>query len=387
MVLRLLKKMLRAADKFAAAIVMAWLSLVELPAVLYERTPRLRQDLAQRPAAGDTYAIVVKYFGRQIDGNVEHLLRSLAARGVNTVLVFNTPPGPGDIERIGPLVHRVLIRKNVGRDFGAYRAAYLRLLDDGVVPDRLLFFNDSTFYLPGPALERMIDNLATATTDVVGTFENHARHHHIGSFAFSFSGTVFSHPAIQRFWRRYWPTGVRQLVIERGEIGLSQTYKRSGFEIDVLHSLDKLADRLGSLSLTEILELRPYVSRRPRFDPVRPMQKAAQLASLAATATTEAGAGLRDSLVRAELIRQMIASVENFSQVHTGFGLYHRLLDAPLVKRDLLRQGLFAEQDLTMILVDVDPATRQFIIRDLIGRQRPISLSLVENFMRRNGLR
>src|SRR5690606_30245014 len=96
-----------------------------LSSIASEVTPSFKSDEIIRPASGEIYAIVVKYakFGPE-DGLAE-LLATLQAREINVVVVCNGQPSAEALSSLRQSAQRVLVRKNVGRDFGAYRAATL----------------------------------------------------------------------------------------------------------------------------------------------------------------------------------------------------------------------------------------------------------------------
>jgi lipopolysaccharide biosynthesis protein len=159
--------------------------------------------------------------------------------------------------------HRIPVRANVGRDMGAYRAATLYFHDQGLRPDRMLYFNDSVLYLKGRGLSDLIGRLVNSRYDVVGAFENHQFDYHIGSYVFAVSGAVFRDPRLQRFWRRYRPYDLRTHAITHGEIALSRHLKRGGYSIDVVYSAERLAQRLYRLDLISLVGLIPFM--RPAF--------------------------------------------------------------------------------------------------------------------------
>ena len=114
--------------------------LLQQPAVRRERRPRFESDRVVVPPHGEVYAIVVKYAGHGESANLHVLLDALRRAKVNTVLVCNGEVPAEELGALSQRVHRVMVRRNVGRDFGAYRAATLSLLSQGVKPERMLYF-------------------------------------------------------------------------------------------------------------------------------------------------------------------------------------------------------------------------------------------------------
>ena len=384
------------------------LKLAQLPRVLNESTPKIVKDEIVRPDSGSKYAIVVFYPGFGLDESLIGLLRALRGADINTIVVCNGDPGAADMERLRADAQRILLRPNVGRDFGAYRAASLHLAQQGVAATRMLYFNDSVIYLAGEALDRLVRQLAESDSPVVGTFENHEFDHHLGSYAFSMSGEVFRNPGVQDFWRRYRPYDIRPHAIQKGEIGLSRQMKKAARSVDVIYSIDRLAARLNALEPAEIVGLARYMPQRWRallidrtqrgplgpseslieeFGTARPaarrigppgLSRVGQGGAFPRSAADGPGASASalataiHGLAKQALIDLMISDISGRSQAHAGFGLYHVLMGSPMVKKDLIQRGIYLEQDCSLILADVPEATRAAIMRQLINRGRPI---------------
>jgi len=117
--------------------------LLEIPRIILERKPRLISDQIVSPAVGNKYAIVVKYSAFGVTPDFLDLLEALRNCDVNPIIVCNGKLKDADRAALDGKVHRILVRKNQGRDFGAYRAATLYLYAQGYAPERLLYLNDS----------------------------------------------------------------------------------------------------------------------------------------------------------------------------------------------------------------------------------------------------
>jgi hypothetical protein len=354
------------ANRIALTVYVWAVKLWEWPALLADEHPRFIVDEVVAPARGGDYAIVVKYARFGLDDGVAGLVAALSRQGVNVILVCNGQPLPEQLDRLRPDAHRVLVRRNIGRDFGAYRAATLLLEREGLVPDRLLYFNDSVIYLDGPELDRLIAALRQSPAGMLGAFENHETRHHLGSFTFCHAADVVADPAVRRFWRRYRAYSLRPHAILRGEIRLTTLVKSRGHRLDVIYSAQRLASALQQLPANELAGLWRYLPSRTRG--------------------SEPVAGPDTPSRRDSLIEQLMASFMNSSQAHYGFGLFYRVLKAPIVKKDLLGRGVYLEHQCLRILDDLPPATAQAVVRLLANRGRPIQLRGLHRFRYRNGL-
>lgn len=415
--------------------------LLQQPAVRRERRPRFESDKVVVPPHGEVYAIVVKYAGHGESANLHVLLDALRRAKVNTVLVCNGEVPAEELGALSQRVHRVMVRRNVGRDFGAYRAATLSLLSQGVKPERMLYFNDSLLYIEGTELDRLVAEFIFSEFDVVGLGENQYQHH-VGSFALSVSGAAFVHPEFRRFWQDYTPYDLRKHTIHAGELGLTAMLKRLACSIDVIYDATRLARKLRDMPLHEVVDATrwlPYGFRRhvlmtvlgqsfsarelilnadvasggvaasdaamvapgpagtPTLGALRSLREAEGRVALlsrdapahAAPKTSEAHAMAQSAqrLSRQLLIDHILEHVTNGSQLHFGFGLFYRLLGCPVVKRDLFSRGLYREHDCADILDNVPAPTRQRLLRDLINRGRlDMQLGFWRGLLFRNGM-
>jgi len=417
--------------------------LVQLPGVRGERQPRFESDQTVAPARSGVYAIVVKYAGHGESANLHVLLDALKRAQVNTVLVCNGEVPPEELRALSQRVYRVMVRRNVGRDFGAYRAATLNLLAEGIEPERMLYFNDSLLYIEGVELDRLVAEFIFSEFDVVGLGENQYQHH-IGSYALSVDGAAFMHPKFRRFWQDYAPYDLRKHTIHTGELGLTAMLKSVGCSIDVVYDVTRLARKLRDMPLHEVIDAMrwlPFGFRRHVLMDVLGQSFSARGLILDASASASANSGartapgadlapagtptlgalrsLRDAdgsvallsreeatvraaphmseikgmeqsaqrLSRQLLIDHILEHVTNGSQLHFGFGLFYRLLGCPVVKRDLFSRGLYREHDFADILDNVPAPTRQRLLRDLINRGRlDMQLGLWRGLLFRNGM-
>lgn len=415
--------------------------LVQLPGVRWENQPRFESDEVVAPARGGVYAIVVKYAGHGESANLHVLLDALRRAQVNTVLVCNGEVPPEELRALSQRVHRVMVRRNVGRDFGAYRAATLSLLAQGLKPERMMYFNDSLLYIEGVELDRLVAEFIFSEFDVVGLGENQYQHH-IGSYALSVEGAAFVHPKFRRFWQDYAPYDLRKHTIHSGELGLTAMLKGMGCSIDVVYDAARLARKLREMPLHEVVDAMrwlPFGFRRhalvdvlshsfgargmlldagipegaagardvsaapasmgtPTLGALRSLRDAdGGVALLGREGVTTSAApqlgeakGMEQSaqrLSRQLLIDHILEQVTNGSQLHFGFGLFYRLLGCPVVKRDLFSRGLYREHDFADILDNVPAPTRQRMLRDLINRGRlDMQLGFWRGLLFRNGM-
>jgi len=296
------------------------------PSVALDSRPRFLSDETSRPAAGGLYAIVVKYARFGLTSDFMALLDALERAGVNAIVVCNGRLSPGEHDRLLERAHRVLVRRNVGRDMGAYRAASLHLHAQGLRPQRVLYFNDSIFYLKGERLDALVRDLCGGAFDVTGAFENHEKAHHLGSYALSVGGRVFGHRHVQQFWQRYRPYDLRPHAILHGEVGLSACLKRCGFTIDVVYGAEKLVRRLHALDLRTLMSMINVMRPAFRLQPldhlvaqsmsalrlIEPLSVSEPVVAVRAPAVDDAAAAAPDAAARPALEPSAAPTLGNY---------------------------------------------------------------------------
>jgi hypothetical protein len=394
------------------------------PSILRERRPAFLVDESQRPAQGDVYAIVVKYAKFGLTPDFLDLLQSLETGGVNAIVVCNGRLDAASHALLLRSAHRVLVRRNVGRDMGAYRAATLYLGEQGLKPGRMLYLNDSIFFLKSKELDDLIEALCQSRFDVTGAFENHEKAHHVGSYALAVSGEVFSDSDVMRFWQRYRPYDLRPHAILHGEVALSACLKRRGYSIDVIYGAEKLVHQLNALDLRGLIALTQVMRPAFRLQPLdglmaqsmaalrlveplsissqdravslaEPVESAVPVVTASGTPTLASYRARRaqldrqaqtppsapvddqafkvaEALARRALVDRLMMEVTQGSQIHLGFGLFRTLMRCPIVKKDLVARDIYLEHDCEMILQDVESEMRSKIVREMVNRGRPI---------------
>jgi len=160
-------------------------------------------------------------------------LRALRSAGFRITLVSNAERfGPAAAARVAPLVREVLVRRNLGHDFGAWREG-LRALGDLGDCRQLVLCNDSV-YGPFAPLEAVLAKADPATADVWGMTEGRNHGPHLQSWFLLFHPNAFGHPAFDAFWREMPLISNKFAVIEAGELALSRKLRAAGLRLGAL---------------------------------------------------------------------------------------------------------------------------------------------------------
>jgi lipopolysaccharide biosynthesis protein len=178
--------------------------------------------------------------GGAVRADVLHYLRELSAAGFSVVIVSNSGHlQPHAMAALRSVCASVLVRRNSGRDFAAWREALEHLALPRPETKRLLLANDSVH---GP-LTALVPLLARmdATADVWGMTDSNELGWHLQSY-FLLVGEAVLHSAVwRRFWRQVRPMHAKLLAIMWYEIGLSRCLTEAGFRLSALFPYTSVA--------------------------------------------------------------------------------------------------------------------------------------------------
>ena len=201
----------------------------------YERDISIDGDLA---CLGENICIVSIFSAKdRILRSTLSILKAIRKEGYGLVVVVNGQKitrawfedGIGNADL-------VISRPNLGRDFAAYQVATNLILSTQLSIRRLLYCNDSVFYLDRNDPRNVFAHLITSEDHWVGMTENYDGRYHVSSWCFQLSSEVVKSPSFIAFWKRYCPVDGRRHAIRQGEIGLSRILLDAGFSPVIIFS-------------------------------------------------------------------------------------------------------------------------------------------------------
>lgn len=209
---------------------LAWTGLLDRLSPL--KAAVLREEAGRATRQG---ARLCLYLHWSPDGRISEMVRRQVAlwrgEGFDVVFVTNAAPPPADWAAIGAEAVLLVQRRNVGRDFGAWRdAAHLALGRFGM-PEELLLANDSVLgpFLP---LRPLVEAWRAGGEGLFGMTESWGGGPHLQSFGLLARGRavpeVLAHLAAFRDLRSKWR------VVQLGEIGLSRRILGAGLRCAAL---------------------------------------------------------------------------------------------------------------------------------------------------------
>jgi hypothetical protein len=162
--------------------------------------------------------------------SVIRLITAFELSGYRVVLVVNESFMAVEwCEQLQSPDRTLLLRRNFGRDFGAYKEGFLYLEKSGLLSrvTKLAFANDSVFY--GEKSIACIKEYLDRDLPWNSLFVNYQIHIHSQSFMQVFDSTIFQRPYFSDFWNNYFPSELRHLAINNGEVRLTEETILEGF--------------------------------------------------------------------------------------------------------------------------------------------------------------
>lgn len=171
---------------------------------------------------------------------VQHYLESLREAGFAILFVTNSPKlDEGAIERLLPLVGRILWRRNVGYDFGAYKDGILELGNLSRL-DALAIANDSV-YGPFFPMDEVLEEAHPERADVFSITDSWERRFHLQSYFMLFHSAALANPGFTEFWRKLAYVDNKHYVVAKYEVGLSKVLLAQGLRCVALYPYETAA--------------------------------------------------------------------------------------------------------------------------------------------------
>jgi hypothetical protein len=175
-------------------------------------------------------AIIVVYPRPEILNSVLRMIQSIQESGYSLLIVMNeSSHSEVWLSSFENLDAEILLRPNIGRDFGGYKIGFLHAEKAGYLADceKLIFANDSIYY--GPRSIDFVKSMLDRKENWVSMFLNYEKHTHAQSFFLVFSSEIIRSECFINYWHKYYPSELREHNIDKGEVELSQGLLRSGF--------------------------------------------------------------------------------------------------------------------------------------------------------------
>ena len=186
---------------------------------LYFKMFRVVHDIeGKNRVKGNLWAILVLYEKAEIPFYVTNIIRVLNNLNINILISINDSVSSESLKYLEDNCNKLIVRKNFGRDFSAYKDA-LTFLDLNKI-DKLILLNTSIIYFK-KNLQKTMARFISNEYDVISLFKSRAGKEHYQSFLISLSKKVLTDKKFINFWKSYLPFNNRKHSIKNGEIKLS----------------------------------------------------------------------------------------------------------------------------------------------------------------------
>jgi lipopolysaccharide biosynthesis protein len=168
----------------------------------------------------------------KVDDYVLRYLERIRELNFSIVFVSTARLPPSAVDRLRSHCFDVILRENVGLDFGSWAAGLAK--HNAAIDGRLLLANDSV-YGPIGSLSAAVDRLTSRPVDFYGFVESIEIAPHLQSWFLLFEQAVVRHPAFSAILSRSYSAMSKRQIIFQGEVDLSRRLAGNGFRYNALY--------------------------------------------------------------------------------------------------------------------------------------------------------
>jgi len=212
-----------------------------------ESTKLLKYHAGGRVPDGSSSSIcILAHYDRDnlVDDYVVQYLSALVDAGCDIVFVSTAKPGDRQIEKIVPFCVDIIVRPNLGYDFGSYRTGLEYVHGRLANYSRVILANDSV-YGPLYSLRHILDDMSSTRSDVWSITDSWEHGYHLQSYFLVIRDSVFTD---DRFWQFVYRIGylhrTKRSVIRDYEVKLTRHMLRLGFAAEARIPYTEVRDRL-----------------------------------------------------------------------------------------------------------------------------------------------
>lgn len=192
--------------------------------------------------------------GGAVRPQVLHYIQEFKANGREVVFVTNSGKlRPEALAELQAHCAAVLVRRNVGYDFGAWADALQHLGLPRADTQEVILANDSVF---GPLLPlgNVLLQIDYDKADVWGLTESWQVRYHLQSFFLAFGPAALRAAGFRAFWANVRPVPMKTYIVKRYEVGVTQAMMRAGLRCAALWNYEALTAMAGRDALSRLLE-------------------------------------------------------------------------------------------------------------------------------------
>ena len=188
-------------------------------------------------------ALVFAHYDKHdvVDDYVLYLLRTIRPHYDMLIFVSTARLASVEIAKASRLSDKVIVRNNVGYDFGSWREGYESLNEK--ICTSITFMNDSCY---GPLSEFgiFLERGAALNAGVWGAACNYQIKRHLQSFFMCFEESCIRKGTVRRFWRTVEPCASKMELILRFEVGMTSFVEADGTLVRALVDIEKPSEQM-----------------------------------------------------------------------------------------------------------------------------------------------
>lgn len=173
-----------------------------------------------------------------IDDYVVKYLECLNQQNLDIVFISNSSLAESEIRKIDAFCLDIVLKDNVGYDFGAWKAGIDYLGNKLQDYEELVICNDSV-YAPLFDLDDMFEKMGYKY-DFWGIIDSYEIKHHLQSYLMVFNKKVFCSDVFREFWDDYRLFQVKMNIVRKYEVELTQKLLGANFKMGVYLPYEKL---------------------------------------------------------------------------------------------------------------------------------------------------
>lgn len=175
-----------------------------------------------------------------VEDYVLHAVNHFKELGIGVVFVSTNPElDQSSIEKIAKIASVVILRENIGYDFGSYKEGIQFILNECIDPQQITITNDSVF---GPFSDLGPIYEKSLSFDIYGLTDSIDHYYHLQSYFLIYNQRILKSNEFSNFWDNVEmldndTPNFKQKIITDYEVGGSQLFMRHGFTIGAAFSL------------------------------------------------------------------------------------------------------------------------------------------------------
>jgi lipopolysaccharide biosynthesis protein len=136
-----------------------------------------------------------------------------------------------ELKKIYPFCRNIIVKKNIGYDFGSWKTGISLIEEDLKNYDSLVLCNDSVYLVSD--IKYMFDNMKNKNCDFWAITDSYQHQYHLQSYFMVFNHKVFMDRHFLFFWKNIKSFKYKQNIINNYELGLTDYLEKLNYRFNV----------------------------------------------------------------------------------------------------------------------------------------------------------